>query len=154
MTRDSKLSGILHILLHMAEHAAPVTSERLAGIMRTNPVVVRRIMAGLRDRGLVQSDRGHGGGWSIARDLADVTLRDVYDAIGAPALFAIGNRDDNPHCAVERAVNAAMGTGLRQAEALLLDTFSKVTLAELSASFHKALPERAHICIEGASHEP
>ncbi|HYI06347.1 MAG TPA: Rrf2 family transcriptional regulator, partial [Reyranella sp.] len=46
MRRDSRLSGVLHVLLHMAEHDGPVTSDMLAKAMGTNPVVVRRIMAG------------------------------------------------------------------------------------------------------------
>ncbi len=50
MKRDSRLSGILHVLLHMAEHQGPVTSDTLAQAMQTNPVVIRRIMAGLRER--------------------------------------------------------------------------------------------------------
>jgi hypothetical protein len=29
--------------------------------MDTNPVVLRRVMAGLRDQGYVQSEKGHGG---------------------------------------------------------------------------------------------
>ena len=70
MKRDSRLSGVLHVLLHMAELDGPVTSALLAKAMDTNPVVIRRIMAGLRDQGYVRSEKGHGGGWS----LADVTL--------------------------------------------------------------------------------
>ena len=84
MRRDSRLSGVLHILLHMAEQAEPVTSEVLAKVMKTNPVVVRRIMAGLRDGGYVRSDKGHGGGWRLARDLSQVTLRDIYIALESP----------------------------------------------------------------------
>lgn len=34
----------------------------LAKAMLTNPVVVRRVMGGLRDRGYVRSEKGHGGG--------------------------------------------------------------------------------------------
>ena len=30
MSRDSRLSGVLHVLLHMAESEGPVTSEDLA----------------------------------------------------------------------------------------------------------------------------
>lgn len=65
MKRDSRLSGLLHILLHMAEQAGPVTSEVLAKATDTNPVVIRRIMAGLRDQGYVRSGKGHGGGWTL-----------------------------------------------------------------------------------------
>ena len=50
-----------------------MTSEMLARAMGTNPVVIRRLMAGLRERGFVQSEKGHGGGWTIACDLAAVT---------------------------------------------------------------------------------
>jgi hypothetical protein len=56
MKRDSRLSGVLHVLLHMAERDAPVTSEVLAKAMDTNPVVIRRVMSGLRDQGYVRSE--------------------------------------------------------------------------------------------------
>ena len=49
--------------------------EVLAKAMHTNPVVLRRVMAGLRDRGFVRSEKGHGGGWTLARDLSEITLR-------------------------------------------------------------------------------
>ncbi|MGK6324693.1 Rrf2 family transcriptional regulator [Sphingomonas sp. DT-51] len=136
MRRDSKLSGVLHVLLHMAEVEGPVTSERMAKAMQTNPVVIRRIMAGLRDAGFVRSEKGHGGGWTIARELALITLRDVYAALGSPELFALGNRTEAPGCLVEQAVNAALDGAFRDAEALLLDRFGAVTLAELGADFH------------------
>ncbi len=60
------MSGVLHVLLHMAEQDAPATSERLAKAMDTNPVVIRRVMAGLREQGYVRSEKGHGGGWTLA----------------------------------------------------------------------------------------
>jgi DNA-binding IscR family transcriptional regulator len=117
----------------MAEHQGPVTSDTLAKAMHTNPVVLRRVMAGLRDHGFVQSEKGHGGGWTLARGLPKITLRDVYAALGSPLLFAIGNRSDTPECLVEQAVNAALDTALRDAETLLLARFGEVTLAMLKA---------------------
>ena len=144
MTRDSRLSGVLHVLLHLAEHEGPATSEMLARAMQTNPVVVRRVLAGLRDRGLVRSERGHGGGWTLGCDLAAVTLRDVYDALGAPTLLAIGNRSEAPDCLVEQAVNAALDHAFDEAEAILLASLGDVTLAALSADFHRRLRARPH----------
>ncbi|ALH79135.1 RrF2 family transcriptional regulator [Sphingopyxis macrogoltabida] len=142
MKRGSRLSGVLHVLLHMAEQAEPLTSDQLAKAMQTHPVVIRRILAGLRDAGFVHSEKGHGGGWTIARDLASITMRDVYEAIGRPQLMAMGNRTDAPGCLVEQAVNAALDTSFRDAEALLLDRFAGVTLAELSADFHERMAAR------------
>lgn len=142
MRRDSRLSGVLHVLLHMAEQPVPHTSESLARAMNTNPVVVRRIMAGLRDRGFVRSEKGHGGGWTIASDLEALTLRDIYDALGRPEILAMGNRTDTPGCLVEQTVNAALGQAFDDAEALLLRQFGEITLAQLSADFHVRLDAR------------
>lgn len=108
----------------------------MATIMGTNAVVIRRTMAGLRDAGLVRSEKGHGGGWTIQRDLAQITLRDIYTALDSPELFAMGNRTEAPGCLVEKAVNTALGSAFNDARALLLDRFAAVTLAELSADFH------------------
>ena len=103
--------------------------------MQTNPVVVRRTMGLLRDAGLVAADRGHGGGWRIAADLAKLTLRQLHEALGEPALFAIGNRTENPDCLVEQAVNAALDDAFAEAEALLMQRFDDITLAELAVDF-------------------
>ena len=142
MRRDSRLSGVLHVLLHMAQQSGPVTSDMLATAMDTNPVVIRRIMAGLRDRGYVRSEKGHGGGWTLACDLAEVTLRDIYTALGSPALLAIGNRAEAPGCLVEQAVNAALSPAFHDAEALLVSRLGEVTLAMLSADIHDRLVAR------------
>lgn len=132
MRRDSRLSGVLHLLLHMAQRPEPMTSEVLARSMDTNPVVIRRIMAGLREAGYVQSEKGHGGGWTLSCNLASVTLRDIYEALGNPSLLAIGNRTESPGCLVEEAVNAQLNQAFHDAEALLLERFGEVTLAMLS----------------------
>lgn len=142
MKRDSRLSGVLHVLLHMAEHEGPATSEVLAKAMDTNPVVIRRTMAGLRDQGYVRSEKGHGGGWTLACDLSKVTLRDIYAALGSPSLLAMGNRTEAPGCLVEQAVNAALDQAFDDAEALLLARLGEVTLAMLSADFHASLVAR------------
>lgn len=146
MKRDSRLSGVLHVLLHMAEQKGPTTSERLAKAMQTNPVVIRRIMAGLRERGYVRSEKGHGGGWTLACDLTRLTLRDVYEALGEPAVLAIGNRTESPGCLVEQAVNAALGRAFEEAEAMLLARFAAVTLAQLSADLHARLAAHRQSC--------
>jgi Rrf2 family protein len=142
MKRNSQLSGVLHVLLHMAERDGPTTSEILARAMDTNPVVIRRIMAGLREQGYVRSEKGHGGGWTLARNLSEVTLRDIYTAIGCPSLLAIGNRTESPGCLVEQEVNAALRQAFRDAESLLLSRLGEVTLAMLSENLRGRLPRR------------
>jgi DNA-binding IscR family transcriptional regulator len=147
MKADSRLSVTLHVLLHMAERGKPMTSAELAGHMDTNPVVVRRTMAGLRERGFVRSEKGHGGGWEIAADLATITLKDVHDALGSPRLLAIGLNLENPSCLVEQAVNRSLTSAFSDAEALLVSRLADVTLAELAADF------RHHAALHRANHK-
>jgi len=139
MKGDNRLSRMLHVLVHMAQRDGPVTSEAMARMLNTNPVVVRRTMAGLRDSGFVQAERGHGGGWRIARDLADITLLDVYRAIDEPPLFSLRIAEDTPSCLVEQAVNAALESELAEARERLLRRFGKITLAALARDFERRL---------------
>ena len=142
MRSDSRLSRMLHVLLHMARHADPFTSEQIARMLGTNPVVVRRTMAGLKQAGFVSSEKGHGGGWRLCCDLASVALLDVHRAVGGPHIFAIGNTTDNPQCAVEKVVNAALDDALAQAEALLVARLGAVTLGDLARDFDTVCVER------------
>jgi DNA-binding IscR family transcriptional regulator len=106
-----------------------------------------------REQGLVRSEKGHGGGWTIPADLAAVTLRDIYDALGEPEILAIGHRTDAPGCLVEQAVNAALGHAFDEAEALLLRQFGQITLAQLSADFHARLSARGGATTVETAHE-
>ena len=132
MKRDSRLSITLHVLLHMAESPRPLTSEQIAQQMGGNAAALRRTLAGLREAGFVRSEKGHGGGWTLARPLADITLGDVYDALGAPTVFAMGDRTESPGCLVEQAVNRAMHDAFGEAQSLLLTRLHAVTLAEVA----------------------
>jgi DNA-binding IscR family transcriptional regulator len=136
----------------MAQAEGPVTSEVMAKAMDTNPVVIRRIMAGLRDAGYVRAEKGHGGGWTLSCNLAKVTLRDIYGALGAPPLFALAHRSESPGCLVEQAVNAALSSTFDEAEALLLASFEKVTLAALAADVRRRGPIGRRARHVGAHH--
>lgn len=132
MNKDTRLSDVLHVLLHMAQVEQPLTSEVLAKSMRTNPAVFRRTMAGLRKAGHVRSGKGHGGGWQLARPLKEITLLAVYQALDRPTLFAIGNRTDHPDCMIEKRVNAALSDTMAKAQALVIERFGQVTLDQLA----------------------
>jgi DNA-binding IscR family transcriptional regulator len=114
------------------EHAGRLTSEEMAAQGGTNPVVMRRTMAGLRAAGIVRSEKGHGGGWSLARSLDEVTLHHVYQALGEPTILAMGTRTESPGCAVERAVNGALGGAFAAAEEILVEELRRITLAALA----------------------
>ena len=89
MPRSTRFAVAVHALTHLVDAPEPLTSEQLADCIGTNPVVVRRTLAGLREAGVVTSARGTGGGWALAHDPADISLRDVYAALGERLLQGI-----------------------------------------------------------------
>jgi Rrf2 family protein len=134
MKRSNRFSLALHVLVHLAERPdEPLTSEHLAACVRTNPVVVRRALAGLRQAGLVASAAGHRGGWMLARAADAITLRDVYAALGERLLFAIDVGGGNPDCRIRHAVAGTLDDFLHDAEALLAARLSRMTLAEVAS---------------------
>ena len=141
MLSSSRFVVAVHVMSLLAHYGkkGPVCSAVIAKSVDTNPVVIRRIMAGLREQGYVRSEKGHGGGWTLACDLSKVSLRDIYAALGGPTLLAMSNRVETPGCLVEQAVNAALGQAFRDAEALLLARLGEVTLSMLRADLHRRI---------------
>ena len=131
MNKDKRLSDVLHVLLHLGRAENPLTSDALAASLGTNAAAFRRMMTGLREAGYVRSEKGHGGGWTLARPLVEISLRDVYCALCRPNLFAIGHRSDRPNCLIERKVNSILKDTMAEAEALLMRRFSEITLDRL-----------------------
>lgn len=142
MKSSSQLSDVLHVLLHLAQADAPLTSEALACAINTHPVALRRLMTGLREAGFVVSGKGHGGGWVMSASLDGVTLRDVHLALGAPALVSLGFREDHPECLVAQVVNESLRAAIAQAESALLDSLGDITLTALAQEFGRRL--KAH----------
>jgi DNA-binding IscR family transcriptional regulator len=105
----------------------------MAEMLGTNPGVVRRTMAGLRDAGYVAAEKGHGGGWTLVTPLKQVSLWGVYEALGEPRLFTLGSSESGGGCALERAADAALVAGLGAARAAFTSQLKKVTLADLIA---------------------
>lgn len=132
MRQDNRLSRVLHALLHLDGMDKPATSEQIAQMLQTNAAVVRRTMSGLRDAGIVTSIKGHGGGWSLARPLDQITLLAIYNALGPPQLFAIGNDAENPSCLLARSAYAATNEALGTARQHFEQSLERVTVAQLA----------------------
>lgn len=130
MKPNSRLSVALHVLLHMAQRRDPMTSEEMAACAGTNPVVIRRTFAGLREAGIVASTKGHGGGWRLGRALSEVSLAQVQDALGEPVI-TLEKAEDMPGCAIEKAVNAALDEAVSEARAVLARRLATISLADL-----------------------
>lgn len=88
-------------------------------------------MDGLRKVGIVGSTKGHGGGWHLNKPLSEISLHEVYEALGSPTLFALGQADDEPDCKLERAANQATKNAHRAAQKSFDNQLLNVSVADL-----------------------
>ncbi len=131
MKRNSRLSLALHTLGHMAgEPERMRKSADIAAHAGTNPVVVRRVLGHLREAGLLVAEKGHSGGWRLARPPQEITLADVYRALNE-RLVAVEPVRDGHSCAVEEALHDRVAALMREIEQTLVARLAETTIAEI-----------------------
>ena len=131
MKRNSRLSLALHTLSHMAGDPDRVrTSSDIADHAGTNPVVVRRVLGRLRKAGLLTSEKGHAGGWRLARNPDRITLADVYLALDE-SLLPTGEDTDASTCSVEHALHRRISTVMEDIEQSLIKRLGETTISEV-----------------------
>lgn len=141
MRTDSRLPRILHVLLHLDEIKDPITSELIGKMLGMNPSLVRRTMGGLRKAGFVGSTKGHGGGWYLEKKLSEISLADVYAALGEPRLFAMGAPEETSTCLLEKAANTATKNALEAARQEFLNSLINVTVSDLADGSREKIRE-------------
>jgi Rrf2 family protein len=133
MINDGKLSLSLHALGHMALRPdLPMTSEEMARQNGTHAVVVRRVLGRLRLAGLVQSEKGHAGGWRLARPAAEISVAAVYEALGEPFLLPGRLQAPSDSCAIVAALRATIDSGMAEAEAVMRRHFAATSVQDLA----------------------
>ena len=131
MKRNSRLALALHTLGHMAvDPQRTRTSTEIAEHAGTNPVVVRRVLGTLREAGLLSSEKGHAGGWRLARGAHSITLADVYIALGENLVTA-DESGSGSDCSVENALHHRISAVIENIEQSLISQLSRTTIAEV-----------------------
>lgn len=135
MKRNSRLSLALHSLSHMASDPDRVrTSSDIADHAGTNPVVVRRVLGKLRQAGLLSSEKGHAGGWRLAKPAQSISLADVYLALDE-RLVAGGSEDTQPSgCDVETDLQKRISEVLEEVEHSLVQKLQETSIVDVHSS--------------------
>tara|TARA_Y100000385_G_scaffold289126_1_gene357638 strand:+ start:507 stop:929 length:423 start_codon:yes stop_codon:yes gene_type:complete len=131
LKRNSRLSLALHTLSHMAVDQNKIrTSADIAEHAGTNPVVVRRVLGPLREAGLLTSEKGHAGGWKLARSPKNITLADVYTALNE-RLVAGDGTDYVPSCSIEHSLHKRVSSVLAEIEQSLIQKLGETSISDV-----------------------
>ncbi len=78
---DSSFNLAIHALVCLSHSGRSLSSEALAENICTNPTRVRRVLAGLKKAGMVETREGLDGGYRLTADPASLSLRQVAEAV-------------------------------------------------------------------------
>jgi len=141
---NSRVSIAVHILTLLASTpGGRVTSGFIALSVGTNPVVIRRQLALLRNADLVESKGARGGGWALARDPGKIRLNQVRAALGSEAAFRMHRNEPHPQCSVGQNVRQVLEHVYADAEEAVMKSLSHWTIADILREVRKTtnLPE-------------
>ncbi|HBZ79401.1 MULTISPECIES: Rrf2 family transcriptional regulator [Brevibacillus] len=145
MKISSRFSIAVHILSLLSIDAnSHHTSEWIAGSVNTNPVIIRRVLGQLKKAGLVNVRAGAGGA-SLAKELASITLLDIYRAVEVVEegqLFHIHDQP-NPACPVGANIQFVLELILLRAEHAMEAILQSVTMQELVSDLRQKITEQA-----------
>jgi len=131
MKKNSKISVAIHSVLHLALAGKSVTSEELGACQSTNPVLIRRILGKLKSAGIVDSEKGHGGGWTLQKAPKAISLQNIFSALEDNLLPAPMKLEEDEKCLVLRAISSTMDEFLVEADKLLAKKLSKISIQSL-----------------------
>ncbi len=132
MLKSSRFVVAVHVLALLAySKGEAMTSEFIAGSVNTNPVVIRRLLTLLAGAGFVVTQEGAKGGVRLARPAEEIDLLSIYRAVESEGLFALHPQTPKAACPVGGNIQAALVPTLDAAEAAMLDSLKKTTIADV-----------------------
>jgi Rrf2 family protein len=125
----------VHILALLARNPDVFcTSGEIGESTLTHPVVVRRLMASLQEAGVVETQKGPGGGVRLARLPRQITLSDIYRAVETSEPFHLPHTPTNHNCPIGHAMQHILEDIFARAESALTHELSQTTLHDVLES--------------------
>jgi len=135
MQISSRFTIAVHVLTCVAvlDGPMPLNSETIAGSVGVNPVAVRNIFRQLKAAGLITVQRGGNGGVTLARNLSEITLLDVYRAVDSVESGQLFHFHENPNaaCPVGRNIHHVMDGRLAEIQDEMEQKMATMTLADV-----------------------
>ncbi len=97
MSASTKLSTSVKALCYLASSTAPKTSAEIAEHIGVNASKLRKLLSMLGKAGIVKSDSGVKGGFSLSKNPENIHLQEIYCAIEDRKAFHLNVNKSNSH---------------------------------------------------------
>ncbi|MDO4814711.1 MAG: Rrf2 family transcriptional regulator [Gemella sp.] len=135
---DTKFSVALHILTMISESKEVLSSQSLATSVGTNASYIRKVIALLKNAGLITSHQGKSG-YQLAKTTKEMTLLEIYYAtqeVSHISLFQI-HQNANVACPVGKHIEGAMSPIFTSVEKKLEEQLANQTLENVIENLYK-----------------
>jgi DNA-binding IscR family transcriptional regulator len=134
MQIGTKFSIAIHILLcvEFFKDKYKVTGNFIARSIKSNPTIIRNVMALLRNAGIIETTPGPGGA-RLARPAKQITMNDIYQAVNPVKdrkLFKI-HTSSEPRCPIGRNIVTLLEPMFSSAQSALENDLNKRTLQDV-----------------------
>lgn len=141
MAANCQFAFAVHTLAVLAHRGgAGVNSGALARSVNTNAVVIRRLLSGLRAAGLIVTQRGAAGGARLSRAPGEISLDQIYHAVGDGSGFSHHPHPPNPRCPVGCRIETVLGEVFSSAQSALEHALAERTLADVLDTVNEPAP--------------
>ena len=143
MQISSRFTIATHVLIIIAikSQESKVTSDFLAASVGVNPVIIRKTLSQLKKAELISVARGTGG-TEIIKDLQDISLFDVYQAVeclGKSGKLFSFHDNPNPKCPVGANIHEVLDQKLLDIQLAMENQLRQTSLAQVVADAQNKL---------------
>ena len=121
----------VHALVYLNHMGTMLSSEKMASNICTNPARVRKVMAGLKKAGLVETREGSEGGYRFAGEPESLTLDRVAVAVDARFVAARWRGSLDRPCLEASGMGGVMDGLLDELDGRCYNYLSTISLAEM-----------------------
>lgn len=133
---NTRFATAIHILTILAKYPTEwLNSDWIAESININPVIVRKELGALQERGWVTSRKGKEGGTMLNVKSDQITLADIYRTVKNSEVLGKKNLSPNPKCPVGKDINQKLDTLSVETDELVMTSLHGKTLKDFVAQF-------------------
>lgn len=135
---DTKFSVALHILTMISESKNVLSSQALATSVGTNASYIRKVIALLKNAGLITSHQGKSG-YRLSKSPQEISLLEIYFAtqeVERMNLFQL-HQNANLDCPVGKHIEGAMSPIFASVERQLEQELAQKTLDDVIVNLYR-----------------